>query len=310
MSTLTDQRKAELRAEYAELKTQIAKIDNKYSLSYIEVELDFPPTLGLEHLTYTPKTDSEISILAEQQVAERYDEKRRTLDKSYQTALQNVNYSIENQKENSRQKLAALAADYQEALQALLHKLVNAGLLHSSVKTDAQSQALADYNQKVSAQNAHDTAQLDALSQKSSAITSAYLQSVSDLEAQKNSAINLAKKDISEKEEKNRLSIEKYNKTLDEKEVKYQASCKRAEQYAVQAEYDRGLQAARLYAELGESGVAQQVKAEKLVCFQSGFRLYTRTEAHYLLSIDSFVQAHLEDSYSAFLEWVNTVLRE
>lgn len=309
MSTLTEQRKAELRADYAELKTQITKIDNKYSLSYIEVELNFPPTLGLEHLTYTPKTDSEIYQLGEQEVAERFQEKRRTLDKNYQTALANVNFAIENQKENSRQKLAALAADYQEALQALSHKLVNAGLLHSSIKTDAQSQALADYNKKVSEQNAHDTAELNALSEKSSAITSAYLQNVSDLDSQKTSARNQAIKEISEKEEKSRLSIEKYNKSLDEKETKYQASCERALQYAVQAEYERGLQAARLYAELGESGVMQQVKAEKLVCCKTCFRTYTKTEAQYVLSIDSFVQSHLEDSYTAFLEWINTTLR-
>ncbi len=308
MSTLTEQRKAELCADYADLKTQITKIDNKYSLSYIEVELNFPPTLGLEHLTYTPKTESEIYQLGEQQVAERFQEKRRTLDKNYKTALANVNFQIENQKENSRQKLAALEADYQEALQALTHKLVNAGLLYSSIKTDAQSQALDAYNKKVSEQNLHNTAELDALSQKSSALTSAYLQNVSDLDAQKDSARNQAIKEISEKEEKNRLSIEKYNKSLDEKEIKYQASCKRALQYAVQAEYERGLQAARLYAELGESGVMQQVKAEKLVCCKTVFRLYTQTEAQYVLSIDSFVQSHLEDSYSAFLEWINTTL--
>lgn len=308
MSTLTEQRKAELCADYADLKTQITKIDNKYSLSYIEVELNFPPTLGLEHLTYTPKTESEIYQLGEQQVAERFQEKRRTLDKNYKTALANVNFQIENQKENSRQKLAALEADYQEALQALTHKLVNAGLLYSSIKTDAQSQALDAYDKKVSEQNSHNTAELDALSQKSSALTSAYLQNVSDLDAQKDSARNQAIKEISEKEEKNRLSIEKYNKSLDEKEIKYQASCKRALQYAVQAEYERGLQAARLYAELGESGVMQQVKAEKLVCCKTVFRLYTQTEAQYVLSIDSFVQSHLEDSYSAFLEWINTTL--
>lgn len=308
MSTLTDQRKQELLDDYAALKTKLSKIDNKYSLSYIEVELDFPPTLGLEHLTYTAKTSAEISREAEQKIAERYAEKRRAVDKNYQTALANVNCQIENLTADKAKKLAETESDYQNVLSALLSKLTNAGLLYSSVKTDSQARELADYNQKVSEQNSYYSAKLTALSQKSSSITSAYLKNVSDLEAQKTSAKNQAVKELTQKEEEKRLSVEKYNKSLTEKETKYQASCKRMLQYAIQAEYERGLQAARLYAELGESGVTQQVKAEKLICCKTNFRLYTKSEAQYVLSIDSVLQSHLEDGYSAFVEWINATL--
>lgn len=309
-TTLTDERKAELAEDYAALKTEITEIDNKYSLSYIAVDLDLPATLGLTHLTYTEKTDAELYDLAEQQIAARYEQKARTLEASYKKSVANINYSVNLKQEEHRKKLAELLSEYQKNVSALSHKLCNAGLLYSSAKTDALAAALADYNAKVTEETTNSDAELAALSTKSDALNAAYQQNVTALASQKSAERSQVIEELAEKEEKSRQSVEKYNQSLDEKEVKYQASCKRALQYAIQAEYERGLEAARLYAELGESGVAQQVRAEKLICCKTYFRTYTQTEANYILSIDSFIESHLETSYSAFTEWISATLSE
>lgn len=307
-TTLTDEQKAQLQSDYAELKSSIAAIDNKYSLSYIEVDLEFPSTLGLERLTFTPKTDEELQALAETQIAARYIEKKRVLEKSYQASLADITYSQSRQSEQHRKKLEELAGEYRHDVDELTHGLVNNGLLYSSIKTSALADALSAYNDKVSEATTQNDAELDALSAKSEALTETYQNNLAALETQQTAECEQVVQELAEADQKQQLSVEKYNASIDEKEVKYQVSCKKALQSAIQAEYERGLQAARLYAELGESGVAQQVLAEKLVCCKSAFRSYTQTEAEYILGLDSFLQTNLESSYSTFTEWISATL--
>lgn len=72
MAEITPERQQQLTEEYAQLKEKILDVDHKYSLSYYEPELEFEPSLGLEKLTFTPLTETELQQLAQQEVNPRY----------------------------------------------------------------------------------------------------------------------------------------------------------------------------------------------------------------------------------------------
>ncbi len=308
MAVITDERKAELQADYAELKKTIAAIDNKYSLAYIEVEMDFPPTLGLQHIEFVPKSQAELVELAEKAVAPKYVEKMRNLEKSYQASKLNLQHQIEKAELARDIKITEIGEKYGDIQNETYWKMCNNGLRFSTVYENFNNMCMSDFHDESQEYKIQANAEIDLLQQKAQALDENYQKNVASLEEQKTIEKVFKTLDMQEKQKKRMESVQRYNQSLDEKEIKYQASCKRALQAAIQAEYERGLQAAKLYAELGESGVHQQIISEKLVSCRTTFRLFTRSEAHYVLELDSFVQTNLESSYSAFMEWVNTVL--
>lgn len=308
MAEITPERQQQLTEEYAELKEKILDVDHKYSLSYYEPELEFEPSLGLEKLTFTPLTETELQQLAQQEVNPRYLEKQRSLDKSYATAKANVLLSVDRQAEKHRKNLVKLADQYAEDYKKRQHALANGGMWHSSAAEKALKSIDDAYDGDVEEENKRYTAEYEALYDKLDALEDSYEQGTASIAQQKQLAIAAEVAALEEKQEKNRISIEKYNNTVDEKEIKYQASCRRYLQYAVQAEYERALEAAKLHAELGESGVKQQMLSEKLNCCKAHFTGYRQYEAQFVLQIDTFLQANLEDYYTALTDWVTQIL--
>ena len=75
--SVSSERLQELAELIAALKKKVLFIDNKYSTDYVEPQLNLPDSLNLEHLTFTPKTDAELTAIAEQQVAASYLAKKR-----------------------------------------------------------------------------------------------------------------------------------------------------------------------------------------------------------------------------------------
>ena len=111
---ISDDRKEQLLEQYSQLKKVLAEIDNKYSVSYIDVELDFPPSLGLQHLEFLPKTQAELFDMADKKVSHKYEEKKRNLEKSYQNTMSNLNYQIEKTRLKYSQQLADLQKKQRE----------------------------------------------------------------------------------------------------------------------------------------------------------------------------------------------------
>lgn len=308
MAEITQQRQQELLEDYAQLKLTINQIDEKYSLSYIEVQLDLPPTLGLEPLQFVPKTQAELVQEAEQSIAAKYEEKSRNLEKSHLAAIANLQYQQQRLQQKLQQQLQELATNCDQKMLDANRKMADNGLLFSDIAAKAQSNGQADYADGEQELQQQYQQQLQALADKQTALQQSYQQSVESLEEQRQVEKVFVVLELQEKQQKQQQAVEKYNNSLEEKETKYQASCKKALRSAIQAEYQRGLEAARVYAELGESGVHQRILTEKYICCQTTFRLFSREEAQFVMSLDSFLQTHLESSYSAFEEWVNTVL--
>lgn len=305
---LTDQRKTELVALYDELKQDVLDIEQKYSLSFHKIDMKFPESLGLPKMQYVAPTAETIAALAQQEVAPKFLEKQRNAQKSFEGQSATLEKQAAQLAENNRQKLAALAKQYAQTLNELLHKLADNGLFVSSVSTNAQQDAELDYQCQVEEQNLRFDAEKSALDAQKAAIAEAHESNLAALENQRLAEIATVVQELNQKEANKKKEVEKYNASVDEKETKYVASCKRYAQYAQQAENERALAAARLYAELGESGVELQKKSEMLNHCKTAMWSLTKEEGQFVLSLDSFLMSHLGDYYSSLQDWVNTQL--
>lgn len=306
---MTDERKEELLALYDEIKEELYNIEKKYSLSYYKVEMDFPESLGIPKMEYVAPTDDELTEIAEAYVASKFLEKQRNLEKAYANSLANLQKTLNLLDEKHRQKLAAIAADYAAEVYELLKKLTDNGLYRSSVRTDAEEQAENDRQAAVREQTLRYEAEKEAVSTQKSALEQTFGDSIENLERQRTAAVAAKVQDLKEKEAKKKKEADKFNASVDEKEAKYKASCERYLQYAQQAENERSLAAAKLYAELGESGVELQKKSQMLNYCKAAMWTLTKEEAQFILSLDSVLVSSLGDYYSSLTDWVNSQLQ-
>ena len=309
MSQITQERMQELVAYYAELKQKVLQVDRKYSTDFQDIQLDLPESLELQPLQYVAKTQQELQNLSQQAVMPSYLSSKNKIDMAFHKNNSYLQGKITYHGELLRKKLAKLLADYDKECRNLYVRLVNNGLLFSSVTTTANNQAREDYNAKVNEANTHYDAQVKLLISKITQLNNRYLQQCENLEEEKQAKITDAYNKLIEEENKAKDNVEKYNNALQEKETKYRASCQKAYEYARQAEYERSLEAARLFAQLGATGVNEQKINEKLSVCKRYFAALTRAEGQAILSMDSFLMNNLETAYDSFVEWVNTVLR-
>ena len=308
MSNITPERAQELLEQYQQLKETILDIDKKYSLNYQEPQLDLPPTLGLQPMEFVPKTEEELRALATADVTPNHQNKLRTFDQNYLRQRQNLQSKMFRLSESSRKKLAELLTDYNVDIKKLRRRMVNNGLIYSSVVTQENDKTLQQYNDKVEHTTTHYDNLLEQANAELIALENRYNQGIASLEQELASRIDEQYQDLLYRQTKDAERIEKYNKSLSEKETKYQASCQKALEYARQAEWERALKAAELHAQLGESGVEAQKVTEKYHYCQQFFYNWHRDEALLVVADDAFLIAHLGNYYNSLIDWINAVL--
>ncbi len=304
---ITTERAQELLQKYAQFKETIIKIDNKYSLSYKEPNIDFPP-LELEKLQFVPLTEQQMLQQAKTLATDTYQTRLASCNLGYEKQRRQYLHYKADLQESTRQKLNKLWQDYNVELENLRRRLVNNGIVFSSMNTNANAKVLQAYNDKVQQVNLHHenaTANIDA---DLEALQTRYNQQLDYIEEQFDALTQDQLVKIRNDQQEEKLRVDKYNATIDEKVTKYEASCLKSIQYARQAEYDRSLQASKLYAELGESGVEGQKMSEKFNSCKFYFMDWKKQEALYVIESDGFLNGHLGNYYQALIDWVQTTL--
>ena len=305
---LSSQRVDELLEEYAKLKKTIGEIDHKYSLDADEVHLDFPPSLGLEKLTFTPKTDNEIALLVDSQVESKCVTRILSAQKNYTNARAALLAQEMSADEAYRQKTTQIADEYAANCVAAQHKAVNANLYYSSIFDEALADLSRAHNAALDEQTTRYKAQKAVFDEKAANNLKVYEQQMSNIDAMRKQLRVVVEKSIRDKDAKEALAVQKYNNSVDEKETKYKYSCERALEMAQRAENNRALAAARIYAQIGETGMALRIKTEKYNACINKFAQFTLDEARFVLNLDNFLQIELRDYYSALVDWVERVL--
>ena len=308
MATITNERLQELIQIYDGLKARIMLVDEKYSLEFVEPRLDMPDSLNLIKLTYTPKTEEELTELATQQVAATIISKQATLDKNYNTKLKSLALKIQSTQQSTNKKLVSAQDALDIELKNIHNRLVNNGLIFSTIKEKYENQAQQDFKAKSSQINTDSNNELALINKQMSDAETLYKQNRNSLEQEKAARITQIYQKLLEEEEKLARSIEKYNTGLEEKEQKYQASRARAYESARRAAYTRAYNNSKLFLQMGETGYRRTVEKEKYAVSQDVFFPLHRNEAQAILSMDSFLVAHLGTYYDAFVDWVNMTL--
>lgn len=303
--SISNERAQEILQLYQELKETILDIDKKYSLNYQEPELDLPPTLDLQPLDYIPKTESELMALATADVTPNHTNRVRHFEQSYLRTKNGLEAKKFRLAESLNQKVLDLLDKYNTNVKNLRRRLVNNGLIFSSVVTAKNQEELDNYNSKVEELNDHYQILQEDVDTQLSDLEYRYTQGLQSLEEELQRRIQERYQDLVYREQKDAERIAKYNTALSEKETKYQASCQKALEYARQAEYERALKAAQLYAELGESGVESQKISEKYNYCKQFFVSWNREEALSVIQSDSFLSVHLGAYYTSLIDWVN-----
>lgn len=306
--SITSERAQELLALYAQLKVTILEIDHKYSLDYYEPKLEFPPTLGLEPLEYVAKTEQELTAIASDYASPAYQTKLRVFEQSYLRSKQTLDTKKLTLAENLRKKLVELLDKYNVNVANLRRKLINNGLIFSSVVTTKNQQALDDYNSQVEEANVHYQSLQTQVDEQLTDLQNRHEKGNQALQTEYQANVDKFYQQLCEDEQKEKERITKYNQSIEEKEVKYQASCQRALEYARQAEYTRSIKAAQLYAEIGATGMDAQKQTEKYNYCKQFFTDWNREEALLVIQSDSFLTAHLGSYYTSLIDWVNTYL--
>lgn len=307
--SITAERKTELIAEYAELKQCVTTIDDKYTLNYVLPQVDLPPSLGLEHIPFDEKTEAELRAIAAENVQPTYLSQKDKLIASYTSGLNSNTEAQAALAEKDRKVKAQLLYDYTVGWKKQYARLVNANLMFSSAVSTSQQKLLDKYNAAVVEQNTDFAAEKSLLDDKKTNLQAKHQADLAALEQRRLALVEEEYNSLAAKQDKARLANQKYNAGLDEREVRYQASCKKFIEQAKQEEYTRKLTASRLLAELGTTGVEQQRCTEKYyVCCDFALTHWSKEEAKYVLSLDSFLSNQLGTYYTQLVDYIDTQL--
>lgn len=296
----------QLRQEFIPVKNQIDKIDRKYSLDYVEPLLDMPQSLDLPRLTYTPKTEQQLSTLANQNTYASYVSNLNRLANTKASNLRRIDKQLLALEEKNRATLAKLLSEHDRELDNVNNKMINAGLMFSTVIERVKSDIRKDYERKVAQSNASADNDRNALQAEREQIEADYAEALAGAEAQRQAKIQAEYIRLLKAEQAEQTRVAKYNAQLDEKEKKYLMSRAKALESAKQAEYNRAYAAKKLYQQMGAVGYEEAVLWEKYNVFTKHFSSFTkREEALALVQGDAYVQGHLKQYYSTLLDWIN-----
>ena len=134
----------QLQQEFVPVKNKIDQIDRKYSLDYNEPLLDMPESLDLPKLEYTPKSESELRAIADEQTYASYLAETRRLQKSNALNIAGIDKRIANSEEKTRAKIALLLQSLNERNKDIQTKMTNCGMLFSTVFSRIKAEAESD----------------------------------------------------------------------------------------------------------------------------------------------------------------------
>lgn len=292
--------------EFKPVKQRIADIDRKYSLTYVEPDLDIPESLGLPLLEFTPKTEQELLSAATEQTEASHLAALSRLDSGKAAKLASVDRQISDLEEQTRTKLAGMLSSLNKETDAINKRIVNAGMIFSTTAERLKAKLRYDYEKQAEECNQSAANDLQTLTSRREQINSDYDESVASLNSQRQAKLNVAYDKLVKSDRAEQTRVDKYNNAVSEKETKYKLTRARALEAIKQAEYNRSFAAKKLYQQMGATGYEEAMLWEKYNVFIAHFSSFTvREEALVLIQTDSYVRGHLKQYYSTLLEWVN-----
>lgn len=303
---INSDRLAYLRAEFDKVKAQIDQIDRKYSLDYNEPLMDMPASLDLERLTFTPKSEQQLRMLANEQVYASYLEAMRRLDTGLSSDKIRIEQKLHSIEKNARTQQYKLLTVFNAQVAKMRKRLTDNGILFSTLITTQTEKYRKEYDAGLAESNTQADSERVAVQAQLTSVEEEYAAAKQGVENERNAKAQAVYNKLAQSQADEQERIDKYNTQLDEKEKKYLVTRAKALEQARQAEYNRSFAAKKLYQQMGATGYEETMLWEKYNVFVKHFANFTkREEALVLIQGDSYVRNHLQQYYSTLVDWVN-----
>ena len=292
---------------YAQLKSEFDEIDKKYNRTLNDIELDFPPSLGLSKLTFTPTDQEKLTELAQGYYDGYYDQKLAEFTQS-NLQKQGVQESKLLQQSSKHDKeCQSLKQKYDKKRLDFIDKAIKNCIMASSIYQSELKRLLDEYNAEVQkAQQEHQDA-VDGLNQTLQLLQNLLSQASQSIQQQKQSKIDEKLFGLNKDEQKQSDSVTKYNNTVDKQEADYKVKIEKAYATVTASEQRRALEAINLLATVGVAGVEKLKSEEKVTIAKEFFVTLGRQQAKELFDNDSTLEYHFSSYYSYMQEYVNNL---
>ena len=292
---------------YAQLKEKFSEIDKEYNRTLNEIDLDFPESLGLTKLTFTPSDQQELEQLAGAYYQGLYGQK---LAEKTQLILQKQsgkNLKILQQLDKHNQQCQTLLNKYNKKRLAFIEKALKNCITESTIYQQELQRLQQEYDLQVnSCKTSHNQA-VQALNEQIQLLEQLLAQVTEHIQQQKQGKSDEKLLALQQKEQKQSDSVTKYNNTVDKLEADYKVKIEKAYATVIAAEQRRALEVLNLLATLGVSGVDRLKAEEKVAIAQQFFDTLTRSVAQSLFNGDLSLEYHFGTYYNYMKDYVNNL---
>jgi len=247
------------------LRKALSGIDSQYTLNpFGEVELNMPPTLGLDKLDFKGKTDGELSELAKQYLAASYAGSFEKIQNDYLKNVNSSNVKKDTELQNLDAKLLKAEEGLTEQKQKAEHAAIKSGLARSSIK-DERLKDIGEAVEKAKDQLSSEAGiRLETINRQIENLGEQKLDALKSLDIEHALKIDARINELVKQENTAREAVLKYNNTIGEKEAAYQRTLQTAYDAAVKAKYDNSKRLMDMAAALGENHVTELKQQDKL----------------------------------------------
>ena len=290
------------------LRKSLTVIDGNYSMNpFGSVDLDMPETLGLEKLTYTPKSEDEIYDLAKQYLEAAYTTSYDRIENDYLKRSDTVNDKKSTELDKLAASLVRADEDEQKAAQKAGYNTLKQGLARSSIKEEWLKDIASGADRNREGLSSASGIKTDSLERQLENLQEQKLNALKNLDAEHALKLDAKITDLVKQENTVSDAVTKYNNSVDEKEANYLRTKQAAYDAAVKNKYDAAKRNMELAARLGEDYVADLKQQEKLQAVKEFIAAsgMPADEAAEFISKDTLFREQLGDRYYNELgKWV------
>ena len=289
---------------YLLLKQEFDDIDKKYNRTLNAIELDFPDSLGLVKLTYTPLDDETLRAMATDYYQAYYAEELDSYTQRNQTMQAQHNKALAEENANYQVKLDKLLAEYNQKRQDFLQKAVKNSIKNSSIFNKQMQELLDQYNKQVTEAETLHLTEVACLQQKLQLLQTLLSQTTANLQGQQQAKTEEKFLQLQQAERKKSDDVVKYNNSVSKQEADFTVKVEKSYATVMAAEQRRAVEATNLFATVGASGVEDLKAQEKVAIAKEFFDTLTCDDATALFEADSTLTYHFGRYYDYMHEYV------
>ncbi|MDD3831561.1 MAG: hypothetical protein PHW00_02765 [Clostridia bacterium] len=298
-STTTD-----VKGVYSELVKKLDNVEHKYSTDYIEPEIEYDQTLGLEKIEYEMPTREEAHIRAEQILEPNYNKDKAKVESNLNKAQVQADTRISQIRQETQQKIDTLNDNFKNQLEDIKRNAIDRGVARSSIINSERDNAHQEVESVADTLHSQAEGEIVQLEKGIQEARQQAQQALDTLKQSYDSEVVNQITEILQQAIKDKVNAIKYNNTVNERETKYQISRQNAISKANADELDRQNTIYDLISQYGVDTVNRRKYEEKYQIVKQYLDTLSKYDALKLCQSTSAIKQHLGPSYNALIEYL------